>query len=538
MLPKINPKTTKSWKELESLVLEDTDDIRSLFKTDKNRFEKYSFELDDVFFDFSKNNINDVVFSKLCELSKECKLNEAIKAFFEGEKINETEGRSVQHHKLRKLSDSTNTSSEVVTELEKIKKFSTDLINGEWKGYTGEKITDVVNIGIGGSDLGPKLVTHALKSYWKHIRPHFISNIDAEHLTDTLSDLNPETTLFIVSSKSFTTQETITNATSAKQWFFDHGGTIDDIKKHFVAVSTNRPKVEAFGIDHSNMFVFWDWVGGRFSLWSSIGLIISCTIGHSYFEALLHGAERMDNHFRTMAFESNIPVISALIGVWYNTFYKYQSHAILPYDHRLRFLPSYLQQTDMESNGKSIDRNGDKVDYETSPVIWGETGTNGQHAFYQLIHQGTKIVPCDFIAVVNASHHWDHHEKLLANFFAQPEALLAGKTAMEVKNEWVGTNENDIDKLLPYKVFEGNRPTTSIMMKDLTPYNLGILIAHYEHKIFTQGVIWNIFSFDQWGVELGKQLTKPILNELKTGKSGTHDNSTGKLINVFRQMRR
>ncbi|MEM7299362.1 MAG: glucose-6-phosphate isomerase, partial [Bacteroidota bacterium] len=421
-------------------------------------------------------------------------------------------------------------------ELGKIKSFSGRLLSGEWKGYSGKPITDVVNIGIGGSDLGPKMVTYAMKHEWKKITPHFVSNVDATQLDEEVALLNPETTLFIIASKTFTTQETMTNANTAKNWFLENGGTQQDIAKHFVAVSTNKEAVEDFGIDSQNMFVFWDWVGGRYSLWSAIGLSIACTIGYEKFEELLRGASTMDEHFRETSFENNIPIISALLGVWYNNFLDYSSLAILPYDHRLRYLPSYLQQADMESNGKSIDRNGDEVSYETGPIIWGEPGTNGQHAFYQLIHQGTKIIPSEFIACANPAHGYDdHHDKLLANFFAQPEALLTGKSKEQVLSE-MGSNRKD--EIIPFKVFEGNRPSTSILIKELSAFNLGMLIAYYEHKIFVQGHLWNIFSYDQWGVELGKQLAKPILSEIKEGRDGNHDPSTLSMMKTYRDMRK
>jgi glucose-6-phosphate isomerase len=532
MLPKVNPKTTKSWRKLIELAENNSGDIRNLF--DEHRISKFTHTNNDFIFDFSKNDISSKQLSALLELADECKLKDAIQAQYEGAIINETEQRSVLHTALRNPDTNLKEGKLVQDELQKIKKFSNAILKGDWKGFSKKRITDIVNIGIGGSDLGPKMVTYALRPFWNEVTPHFISNVDAAQLVEELEGLNPETTLFIIASKTFTTQETMTNAETAKEWFLQNGGTVEDISKHFVAVSTNQEAVQAFGIDPDNMFVFWDWVGGRYSLWSAIGLVISCSVGFKHFKQLLNGANEMDQHFRNTDFDKNIPVISALIGIWYNNFLKYDSIAILPYDHRLRFLPSYLQQVDMESNGKSTDRSGNKVDYETGPIIWGEPGTNGQHAFYQLIHQGSKIIPCEFIAFAKASHdHADHHHKLLANFFAQPEALLNGKLESQLQSE-------DVDKdLIPFKIFDGNRPSTSILIKELTPHNLGKLIAFYEHKIFVQGIIWNIYSYDQWGVELGKQLAKPILSEIKKGnQEQTHDLSTSELMKRYFDMRK
>ncbi len=538
MLPTINPTTTKSWAELNVLAKESNFTIQDLFNQDPKRVNKYSFEFKSTYFDFSKNGISDEVLKALLELANECDLTEAIEALFSGQKINQTENRAVLHTELRRLSKKTPYSEQVSKELEKVKKAADQLNAGEWKGYSDKKITDIVNIGIGGSDLGPKMVTHALRPYWKSIKPHFISNVDAQQLIEELDGLDAETTLFIIASKTFTTQETMTNAESAKNWFLKNGGSEPDISKHFVAVSTNKSAVEAFGINAENMFEFWDWVGGRYSLWSSIGLVIACTIGYSNFEQLLLGAEDLDNHFRNSAFEKNVPVLAALIGIWHNNFCRYESQAVLPYDHRLRFLPSYLQQADMESNGKSIDRSGRKISYQTGPIIWGEPGTNGQHAFYQLIHQGTKIIPCDFLMIANPDHSLtDHHDKLFSNFLAQQEALLKGKSKEEVQVELKESNGLDQD-VIPYKVFEGNRPSTSILINNLTPFNLGMLIAFYEHKIFVQGIIWNIFSFDQWGVELGKQLARPILSEIQKKETGMHDPSTSELIKKSQDMRK
>ncbi|WP_370089694.1 glucose-6-phosphate isomerase [Ekhidna sp.] len=529
MLPKIDPTTTKSWAKLSAFA-SDKADIQTLLK-DESRLSDFTFNLEGLHLDFSKNEISKPVFEHLIELASECQLSSAIKAIFSGEKINETENRAVLHTALR-----AGKNEEVIHELEKIKSFTTRLHNGEWTGYSGRQITDVVNIGIGGSDLGPKMISHALRPYWKKINSHFISNVDAAQMVEELEGLNPETTLFIIASKTFTTQETITNALSARKWFLGNGGNEDSISKHFVAVSTNEKAVNDFGISSDNMFVFWDWVGGRFSLWSSIGLSIACAVGYEAFMELLNGARVMDNHFENAELNQNLPVISAMIGIWYNNFRNYDSMAILPYDHRLRYLPSYLQQVDMESNGKSVDRSGNKVSYQTGPIIWGEPGTNGQHAFYQLIHQGTKVIPCDFIGVANPAHdHLDHHEKLLANFFAQSEALLKGKTREEVLKE-LGNVEAKV--LINSKIFDGNRPSTSILMDQLSPFNLGMLVAYYEHRVFVQGVIWNIFSFDQWGVELGKQLSKPILKEIKAGEKGDHDASTNSLMKRYQDMRK
>ena len=529
MLSKIDPTTTKSWAKLSELTSTKRS-IQSLF-TNPSRINQFSLDHQDFHFDFSKNEVPNEVMSSLIDLARECDLENGIQAMFDGDEINETEKRAVLHVVLREGKN-----EDVKRELSKIQKFSDQLHSGAWKGYRDKPITDVVNIGIGGSDLGPKMITHALRSYWKRITPHFISNVDAAQMVETLETLNPETTLFIIASKTFTTQETITNAMSARDWFIQNGGNAKDISRHFVAVSTNEQAVNKFGISSDNMFEFWDWVGGRFSLWSAIGLSITCAVGYTHFESLLSGAREMDVHFRNTDLSRNLPVISALIGIWYNNFRKYDSMAILPYDHRLRFLPSYLQQVDMESNGKYVDRSGVEVTHQTGPIIWGESGTNGQHAFYQLIHQGTKIIPCEFIGIANPAHvHSDHHEKLLANFFAQPEALLTGKTKEQVLRE-MGENTDDI--LEKSKTFRGDRPSTSILIKELNPFNLGKLIAYYEHRVFVQGLIWNIFSFDQWGVELGKQLAKPILAEIKENKEGSHDASTLSLMKHYRKMRR
>ena len=549
MLPTVNPTQTKAWKELEKYfaTFKGTE-MKSLFAADSKRAEKYSLQFEDIFVDFSKNIVDEKVMSLLFQLAEECGLKQAIEAEFTGDKINQTEDRSVLHIALRNrsnspiLSDGKDVMPGVNKVLAQMKEFSNEIISGTWKGYTGKAITDVVNIGIGGSDLGPLMVTEALKSYKKqNITSHFVSNIDGTHMAETLKKVNPEATIFIVASKTFTTLETMTNAITAKQWFLNVAKDESAVAKHFVALSTNAKAVSEFGIDTKNMFEFWDWVGGRYSLWSAIGLSICCSIGYENFEKLLEGANEMDNHFRNTKFEENIPVILSLIGIWYNNFYGAETEAILPYDQYMHRFSAYFQQGNMESNGKYVDRNGNVVDYQTGPIIWGEPGTNGQHAFYQLIHQGTKMIPCDFMApAVSQNPVSDHHPKLLANFFAQPEALMMGKTAEQVSKELKaqGKSDEQIKTLLPFMVFTGNKPTNSILFKKLTPKVLGSLIAMYEHKIFAQGVIWNIFSFDQWGVQLGKQLANVILPELKSDdKVSTHDSSTNALINKYKEMR-
>ncbi|MGB9715692.1 MAG: glucose-6-phosphate isomerase [Thermodesulfovibrionales bacterium] len=549
MLKKINPTKTESWHKLKEHYRKIRNiHMKDLFIQDPERFEKFSIQFNDILVDYSKNRITEETISLFLQLAKETNLRDAIEKMFSGDKINETENRAVLHVALRNKKnipiyvDGKDVMPEVNRELKKIEDFSSQIISGKRKGYTGEKITNIVNIGIGGSDLGPAMVTECLRPYAKEgISVHFVSNVDGTHITETLKRLNPETTLFIVASKTFTTQETMTNAYSARRWFLNHAKDIHHISKHFVAISTNAEKVKAFGIDENNMFIFWDWVGGRYSLWSAIGLSIACYIGYENFDELLQGAFEMDNHFRYTPFERNIPVILAFIGIWYTNFFGAETEAILPYDQYMHMFPSYFQQGNMESNGKSIDRSGKKVTYQTGPVIWGETGTNGQHAFFQLIHQGTKLIPADFLAPAN-SHNplGEHHEILLANFFAQTEALMRGKTKKEVIYELrkEGKTEEEIKKICPYLVFEGNRPSNSILFKKLTPKTLGSLIAMYEHKIFVQGVIWNIFSFDQWGVELGKQLAKKILPELKDDEPvHSHDSSTNGLINTFKKMR-
>jgi glucose-6-phosphate isomerase len=550
MLPKINPMTTKAWNQLEEYHFEfEGKHMKELFANDAKRFQKYSLKFEDILVDFSKNLVDDEVLEALLELAGECELKDATEKMFTGQKINVTENRPVLHVALRNRSnspifvDGENVMPEVNAVLEQMKDFSEKLISGEWKGYTGKAITDIVNIGIGGSDLGPLMVTEALKPYKKeNINLHFVSNVDGTHIAETLKAVNPETTLFIVASKTFTTQETMTNANTARNWFLNAAKDEAFVKFHFVAVSTNEKAVSAFGIDTKNMFRFWDWVGGRYSLWSAIGLSIVCGIGFENYLELLEGAHAMDNHFRNTKFDKNIPVILALIGIWYNNFYGAETEAILPYDQYMHRFSAYFQQGNMESNGKYVDRNGEQVDYQTGPVIWGEPGTNGQHAFYQLIHQGTKLIPCDFIAsAINHNQVGDHHVKLLANFFAQTEAMMVGKTAEQVETELkaAGKSEAEINELLPFKVFLGNIPTNSILLKKLTPRALGSLIAMYEHKIFVQGIIWNIFSFDQWGVELGKQLANAILPELiNDNQVSGHDASTNGLINAFKEMRK
>ncbi len=548
MLPKINPIETTAWQKLEEIHFEsDATHMKELFAQDSKRFEKYSLKFEDILLDYSKNILSDEVKSVLIELADECGLKGAIESMFTGEKINATENRAVLHTALRNRSntpvivDGEDVMPEVNAVLDQMKLFSEKIISGEWKGYTGKAITDVVNIGIGGSDLGPLMVTEALKPYKNHLNLHFVSNVDGTHIAETLKVIDPETTLFIVASKTFTTQETMTNANSAKDWFLASAGDIAHVAKHFVAVSTNAEAVAAFGIDTANMFRFWNWVGGRYSLWSAIGLSIVLGIGYDNYIELLSGAHAMDNHFRNEDFDKNIPVILALIGIWYNNFYGAETEAILPYDQYMHRFAAYFQQGNMESNGKYVDRNGEQVDYQTGPVIWGEPGTNGQHAFYQLIHQGTKLIPCDFISpAINHNQLGDHHQKLLANFFAQTEAMMVGKTEEQVTTELkaAGKSDEEIAALLPFKVFLGNIPTNSFLVKKLTPRVLGSLIAMYEHKIFVQGVIWNIYSFDQWGVELGKQLANAILPELKGDEKVTgHDASTNGLINAWKEMR-
>ncbi|EEQ5441179.1 glucose-6-phosphate isomerase [Escherichia coli] len=545
----INPTQTAAWQALQKHFDEMKDvTIADLFAKDGDRFSKFSATFDDqMLVDYSKNRITEETLAKLQDLAKECDLAGAIKSMFSGEKINRTENRAVLHVALRNRSntpilvDGKDVMPEVNAVLEKMKTFSEAIISGEWKGYTGKAITDVVNIGIGGSDLGPYMVTEALRPYKNHLNMHFVSNVDGTHIAEVLKKVNPETTLFLVASKTFTTQETMTNAHSARDWFLKAAGDEKHVAKHFAALSTNAKAVGEFGIDAANMFEFWDWVGGRYSLWSAIGLSIVLSIGFDNFVELLSGAHAMDKHFSTTPAEKNLPVLLALIGIWYNNFFGAETEAILPYDQYMHRFAAYFQQGNMESNGKYVDRNGNVVDYQTGPIIWGEPGTNGQHAFYQLIHQGTKMVPCDFIApAITHNPLSDHHQKLLSNFFAQTEALAFGKSREVVEQEYrdQGKDPATLDYVVPFKVFEGNRPTNSILLREITPFSLGALIALYEHKIFTQGVILNIFTFDQWGVELGKQLANRILPELKDDKEiSSHDSSTNGLINRYKAWR-
>jgi len=550
MLSKIDPTRTMAWKQLEGHyeVMKNTQ-MRDMFREDPERFQRLSLQFEDITMDYSKNIINEETMSFLLKLAVECKVGDAVEAMFTGSAINETEGRAVLHTALRNRSNTPvyvggeDVMPEVNAVLSQMEGFSENIISGQWKGYTGKPITDIVNIGIGGSDLGPCMVTEALKPYRKpDIRAHFVSNIDGTHITETLKKVSPETVLFIIASKTFTTQETMTNAHTARKWFLDSAKKDAYIKHHFVAVSTNEKDVTAFGIDAANMFRLWDWVGGRYSLWSAIGLSIACTIGFRHFVELLEGAHAMDSHFRKTPLEKNIPVILAMIGIWYNNFFGAGTHAIIPYDQYLHRFPAYFQQGDMESNGKTTDRSGNRFSCQTGPIIWGEPGTNGQHAFFQLIHQGTKLIPCDFIAPA-ASHNpvGEHHRMLLSNFFAQTEALMKGKPEEEVREELAqsGASDEEIKRLTPFRTFTGNRPSNTLLFAKVTPRTLGSLIAMYEHKIFVQGVIWNIFSFDQWGVELGKQLAKRILPELTDDRQVTsHDASTNGLINAYKRLRR
>lgn len=549
MLHKINPLGTSAWKKL----LNHFDEMRSkhmrdMFRDDPDRFSKFSKCFDDLLIDYSKNIINEITMNLLLDLAREVQVEDAREKMFTGDKINETENRAVLHVALRNRSNSPikvegeDVMPAVQRVLKQMEDFSNRIISGQWKGYSNRSITDIVNIGIGGSDLGPVMVTEALKPYAKPgLNVHYVSNVDGTHIHETLKNLSPETTLFMVASKTFTTQETMTNAYSARKWFTQKAMDESFIKKHFIAISTNRDEVQKFGIDPDNMFVFWDWVGGRYSLWSAIGLSIACYIGFENFVELLEGAHAMDRHFRETPLESNIPVILALISIWYINFFGAETEAVLPYDQYMHRFPAYFQQAYMESNGKNISRDGKEVDYQTGQIIWGEPGTNGQHSFYQLIHQGTKLIPCDFIApALSHNEIGDHHNILLSNVFAQTEALMKGKTRDEVQDELraSGKSDDEIEKLAPFKVFQGNKPTNSILIKRITPRSLGSLLAMYEHKIFVQGVIWNIFSFDQWGVELGKQLAKKILPELLTdGTVSSHDSSTNGLINTFKKMR-
>ncbi|WP_375325720.1 glucose-6-phosphate isomerase [Flagellimonas sp. GZD32] len=542
-LPTIDPTTTEAWKKLQAHYEETKHThLRELFSEDKERGKKFSLLWNNFYVDYSKNRITDTTLNLLLQLAQEVGLPRAIKGYFEGDLINQTEGRAVLHTALRAekgdqiFVDGVNIVDEVFEVKAKIKSFTEAVISGEKKGYTGKTFTDVVNIGIGGSDLGPVMVAEALKFYKNHLKMHFVSNVDGDHVHEIIKDLDPETTLFVIVSKTFTTQETLSNAMTIKKWFLESASE-KDIAHHFAAVSTNLEKIDEFGIASENVFPMWDWVGGRFSLWSAVGLSIAISIGYENFDALLEGAHEMDVHFKETTFEENIPVVLALISVWYNNFYGAETEAIIPYTQYLSRFSAYLQQGIMESNGKSVDRAGHRVGHETGTIIWGEPGTNSQHAFFQLIHQGTKLIPTDFIGYKKSLHgDVDHHNKLMANFFAQTEALMNGKTADEVKQELEGQgiSGEDLEKLLPFKVFEGNKPTNTLLIEKLTPKTLGSLIALYEHKIFVQGVVWNIFSFDQWGVELGKQLAKNILGDIENSEIGKHDSSTMQLLHFFK----
>jgi glucose-6-phosphate isomerase len=548
MFPSVSFHQTEAFHQLKSHQAELASmHLRNLFKEDPQRAARFSIRWNDFLFDYSKNRITSETINILIKLAGECRLNDAIEAMFRGEIINQTEQREVLHTALRNRSNKPilvkgrDVMPDIHAVLDQMRSFSDAVHAGLRTGYTGKKFRHIVNIGIGGSDLGPVMVTEALKPWWvEGIEMHFVSNVDGTHISETLKKLDPETTLFLIASKTFTTQETMANAHTARQWFVEKVGSAQHIASHFVAISTNADAVQAFGIDPENMFVFWDWVGGRYSLWSSIGLSISLAMGYAHFAALLQGAYEADEHFRNTPFQENIPVIMALLGIWYANFFGAGSHAILPYDQYMHRFAAYLQQGDMESNGKSVDRNGHPVSYTTGPVIWGEPGTNGQHAFYQLIHQGTQLIPADFIApAISQNLVGDHHTLLMSNFFAQTEALMNGKTAEEVQAELAakGMTNQEIAFHAPFRVFEGNRPSNSILVREINPKNLGALIAFYEHKIFTQGVIWNVYSFDQWGVELGKQLAGKILPELRnTEQVHSHDSSTNLLMNVWKEM--
>ena len=538
----INPTTTSAWKELEDHFNEiKGEHMRDMFENDKDRAEKFTIQWEDFYVDISKNRISENTRELLLKLAEECALEEAIESYFSGDAINQTENRPVLHTALRASKDAEIKvrGENVVPEVEEVKArirdFSNEIISGSRKGYTGKAFTDVVNIGIGGSDLGPVMVTESLEFYKNHLNLHFISNVDGDHVHETIKDLNPETTLFLIVSKTFTTMETLSNATTVREWFL-RSVPEEEVSKHFVAVSTNLPKVEAFGIDPDNIFPMWDWVGGRFSLWSAVGLSISLAIGYENFSSLLEGARKMDSHFRETPFKENLPVQLALLTIWYNNFFKAESEAVIPYSQYLDKFPSYLQQAIMESNGKSVDRNGEKVNYETGTIIWGEPGTNSQHAFFQLIHQGTKLIPADFIGFKKSLFgDRDHQDKLMANYFAQTEALLHGKNLDEVEEELRSKSfsQEEIDRIKSFKVFEGNNPTNTILIDKLTPESMGKLIALYEHQIFVQGIIWNVFSYDQWGVELGKQLANKILAEFDSKSVENHDSSTRNLLKYY-----
>ena len=543
-LQKINPTETKAWRKLtEHFNANKETTLKNLFAKEDNRAENFTINWQDFLVDFSKNRVSQETVDLLVDLAKEMDLKDAIDKYFTGDLINETEGRAVLHTALRAKKTDTvlvngeNVIPEVYQVKEHIKSFTETIISGKAKGYTGKAFTDVVNIGIGGSDLGPAMVTEALKFYKNHLKVHFVSNVDGDHVREVIRDLNPETTLFVIVSKTFTTQETLSNATTIKKWFLQHAKQ-EDIAKHFAAVSTNAEKIAEFGISSENVFPMWDWVGGRFSLWSAVGLSIALAVGYENYDALLQGANEMDEHFKNEDFDKNIPVVLALLSVWYNNFYGADTEAIIPYTQYLSRFSAYLQQGIMESNGKSVDRNGVPTDYQTGTIIWGEPGTNSQHAFFQLMHQGTKLIPTDFIGFKESLYgETDHHNKLMANFFAQTEALMHGKTPEEVKAELESKNlsEKEIQKLLPFKVFTGNKPTNTLLIEKLTPKSLGALIAIYEHKIFVQGVVWNIFSYDQWGVELGKQLAGTILKDIEGSDIASHDDSTLQLLQKFKK---
>jgi glucose-6-phosphate isomerase len=549
MFPKINPTKTAAWTALTTHQSEIKNvQMKDLFNSDPQRFQKMSIQVEDIFFDYSKNIITDETLNKLLNLTEDCQVKKAMEAMFSGEKINRTEDRAVLHTALRNFSgeavkiDGKDVMPDIEATRQKMKSFCEKIHNGEWKGYTGKKIRNIVNIGLGGSDLGPVMVTEALRPYWiEGMNVFFIANVDGTVIVETLKNLDPEETLFTIASKTFTTQGTMTNAHSARKWFLNSAKDEANIAKHFVALSANKEGVAEFGIDPENMFILWDWVGGRYSLWSSIGLSIALTIGYGNFEKLLKGAESSDQHFRYSEFKKNIPVIMALIGIWYTNFFGSETEAILPYDQYMHRFPAYFQQGNMESNGKHTDRDGEFVNYSTGPIVWGGTGTNGQHAFYQLIHQGTHLIPCDFIVpAISQNPIGEHHEILIANYFAQTEALMNGKNSeqvtAELKNE--SMSKDKMEKLIPFKLFSGNKPTNSFLLKKITPYTLGALTALYEHKIFVQGVIWNIFSFDQFGVELGKQLAKKVLPELENDDTiSSHDASTNGLINIYKDWR-
>ena len=532
-----NPTTTKAWKELNAHFKHLQNKQLTTFFEDANRASDFTIRWKDFLVDYSKHRINEETRKLLINLANEVDLKGAIDSYFGGEAINATEGRAVMHTALRDEGDNAFAKAEITQTKQLIKEFTHRIISGDHKGATGKAITDIVNIGIGGSDLGPVMIVEALQYYKNHLNTRFISNVDGDHVMESLKGLDPETTLFVIVSKTFTTQETLSNATTVRKWFVEQLGE-EAVSKHFAAVSTNLEAIEKFGIASDNVFPMWNWVGGRFSLWSSVGLSIALAVGYDNFEQLLAGAFEMDTHFKETPFEANIPVITALLSVWYNNFFGAESEAVIPYSQYLHRLPAYLQQAIMESNGKSVDRNGDRVSYQTGTIIWGEPGTNSQHAFFQLIHQGTKLIPTDFIGFKKALHgNQDHQDKLMANFFAQTEALMNGKTLDEVTTELENTttlSRKQKEQLVPFKVFEGNKPTTTILIDQLTPKSLGALIAMYEHKIFVQGVIWNIYSYDQWGVELGKQLAKKVLSDFESIEAMEHDSSTSQLIRAYK----